>query len=73
MILNCLKKQYQNDNIKAKEAIDDLKRQSSELEKIETSIRQVHQFFVDMATLIEHQVSLNFKIKTYEINALFLF
>ena len=34
------------------------------MEKLETSIRQVHQFFVETATLIEHQGSLVDRIET---------
>lgn len=61
--------QYQSDKQKHKEAIDDLKRQEKELEKLEDSIRQIHQYFVDIATLIQHQViNLRLKWKVFEFN-----
>lgn len=54
--------QYQIDSQKTKQAIDDLKKRRTELEKIERSINQLHQLFVQMATLVEHQVRLLFKL-----------
>lgn len=60
---------YQSDKQKHKDAIDDLKRQEKELEKLEDCIRQVHQYFVDIAALIEHQGALVDRIEHQVSNA----
>jgi len=60
---------YQINDQKAKQAIDDLKRQKQELENLESSIRQVHQFFTDIAELIEHQGALIDRIEFQVSNA----
>lgn len=49
----------------AKQTLADIQARHADIIKLETSIRELHDMFMDMAMLVENQVRLNFNICIY--------
>ena len=60
--------QIQVDTQKAKQQLADIEARHADIMKLETSIRELHDMFMDMAMLIENQVSRDMETRFQEFH-----
>ena len=52
------------DTLQAKQSLQDIEARHNDIMKLETSIRELHDMFMDMAILVESQVHILMTLKT---------